>query len=83
MIENLQWTGWGESTPDLLDFLRQGGPIGVSYWLEEPMVGAHGADLSITYRGSRSEPLRIFPGEWVHFDGARFGPGRRKGGRGQ
>jgi hypothetical protein len=83
MIENLLWTGDPEDAPEMLAFLRQGTPAGVSYRLEPAMDLSKeaGATLCITHRGNRSDPVCVKPGQWVHFDGARFGPGQRAGGK--
>ena len=83
MIENLFWTGdppqeWPEN---LGEFLRQGDLPGrrVSWWIEPAFLG--GDSLYITYELSTEDPLRVRPYQWVHFDGARYGLGRRKGGK--
>lgn len=83
MIENLHWRG-GQS-PDqwleLSDFALQGDlpDRRVIWWVEDGLFSA--GTLCLTYEGSTDEPLRVRPGGWLHFDGARFGPGRRVGGK--
>jgi len=84
MIENLQWTGVLDAGMALVlrDFTHQGDTFDerVSWWVE-PLLFDSELILNISHRPSGHDPVRVAPGQWVHFDGARFGPGQRKGGK--
>lgn len=84
MIENLQWTGVldADMALALRDFTIQGDTFDerVSWWVE-PLLFDGELILSISHTPSGRTPIRVAPRQWVHFDGARFGPGRRAGGK--
>lgn len=84
MIENLLWTGVmdGDMALKLSSFICQGDTFDerTSWWVA-PLLFDTDLVLFIGHTPSGREPIRVPPDQWVHFDGARFGPGRRKGGK--
>lgn len=82
MIENMLWDGVEMPTHGQVAFLHQGNTSDerVSWWLEPVLFGAEYL-LVVSHAPSGREPLRVPAGQWLSFDGTRFGLGRRKGGK--